>query len=64
MRGDASNWFKSLDDVYYFGGQNGHNMEAVEPHSAQNDNEIDLQPGDLVISNGGFRKIAIIRGFP
>ena len=48
MRGDASNWFKSLDDVYYFGGQNGHNMEVVEPHLAQNDNEIDLQPGDLV----------------
>lgn len=48
MRGDASNWFKSLDDVYYFGGQNGHNMEVVEAHVAQNDKEIDLQPGDLV----------------
>ena len=48
MRGDASSWFKSLDDVYYFGGQNGHNVEVVEPHTAQNENEIDLVPGDLV----------------
>ena len=49
MRGDASQWFKSLDDIYYFGGQNGHQMVAVQSHQAKSKaNEIDLAPGDLV----------------
>lgn len=48
MHGDASHNFKSLDDIYYFGGQNGHSVEAVEKHVKQNEKEIDLEPGDLV----------------
>ncbi|XP_062585008.1 alpha-(1,6)-fucosyltransferase-like [Saccostrea cucullata] len=48
MHGDATSNFKSLDDIYYFGGQNGHSVEAVEKHVKQNDQEIDLEPGDMV----------------
>lgn len=45
---DASDRFKSLDDVYYYGGQNAHNVEAVLPHNAKNPEEISLRKGDLV----------------
>lgn len=48
MHGDASQRFKSLDDIYYFGGQNGHSVEAVEKHVKRSDKEIDLEPGDLL----------------
>lgn len=46
--GDASSRFKSLDDIFYFGGQNAHNEKAVERHVAQNNHEIDLEVGDLI----------------
>jgi hypothetical protein len=34
--GDASQRFKSLDDVYYFGGQRGHRLRMTEDHKADN----------------------------
>lgn len=45
---DAANMFKSLDDVYYYGGQNAHNKQAVIGHKARNHDEIHMKPGDLV----------------
>jgi glycoprotein 6-alpha-L-fucosyltransferase len=48
LHGDASQWFKSLDDIYYFGGQNGHQWEAVVSHTPKNKDEIYLKVGDLV----------------
>lgn len=45
---DASTYFHSLDDIYYFGGQNGHNQIAIYPHEPQNSDEIGFQPGDLI----------------
>lgn len=45
---DASNQFCSLDDIYYFGGQNAHNHEALYAHQPINAGEIGLQPGDLL----------------
>lgn len=48
MYGDASSKFKSLDDIFYFGGQNAHNEIVVERHVAQTNQEIDLEPGDLI----------------
>ena len=63
---DASWRFKSLDDVYYFGGQNGHTMTAVyehEPDRAQG--EIELRSGDVVGLAGnhwnGFSKVKNFR---
>ncbi|XP_072425246.1 alpha-(1,6)-fucosyltransferase isoform X2 [Chiloscyllium punctatum] len=45
---DASANFRSLDDIYYFGGQNAHNQIAIYPHKPQTTEEIVLEPGDLI----------------
>lgn len=45
---DASNKFKSLDDIYYYGGQNAHNRIAVLPHDSERPGEISMNIGDLV----------------
>lgn len=45
---DASDRFKSLDDIYYYGGQNAHNREVVIAHKARNHDEIHMKVGDLV----------------
>jgi glycoprotein 6-alpha-L-fucosyltransferase len=45
--GDASQWFKSLDDVFYFGGQNAHNLRAVEDHDGGK-SELSFRVGDLL----------------
>ncbi len=38
--------FKSLDDIYYFGGQHEHKVKAIYPHQATSPLEIDLEIGD------------------
>lgn len=48
MYPDAAHRFKSLDDIYYYGGQNAHNRLVVIPHKARNHDEMHMQPGDLV----------------
>jgi len=46
---DASWRFKSLDDVYYFGGQNGHRVMAIYDHEGNREaGEMDLKKGDLI----------------
>ncbi|XP_078089518.1 alpha-(1,6)-fucosyltransferase isoform X2 [Mustelus asterias] len=45
---DASANFRSLDDIYYFGGQNAHNQIAIYAHKPQTPEEIVLDPGDLI----------------
>lgn len=45
---DAAHRFKSLDDIYYYGGQNPHNRQVVIPHKARNHDEMHMKPGDLV----------------
>ena len=46
---DASWRFRSLDDVYYYGGQNGHVMVALFDHiPAKNSEEIELKKGDHI----------------
>jgi glycoprotein 6-alpha-L-fucosyltransferase len=34
-RGDAANWFHSLDDIYYYGGQNGIRFNTLFDKDAQ-----------------------------
>ncbi|XP_074596036.1 alpha-(1,6)-fucosyltransferase 8 [Brevipalpus obovatus] len=46
-RFDWSDSFVSLDDIYYFGGQNAHNQIAILDHAGTAE-EIDLKAGDLV----------------
>ncbi|XP_064599891.1 alpha-(1,6)-fucosyltransferase-like isoform X2 [Liolophura sinensis] len=48
MHVDASANFHSLDDIFYFGGQNAHNVLAVEKHVPGGKDEIELEPGDLI----------------
>ncbi|XP_052441865.1 alpha-(1,6)-fucosyltransferase-like [Carassius gibelio] len=45
---DASAFFRSLDDIYYFGGQNAHNQIAIYPHQARTAEDIPLEPGDVI----------------
>lgn len=45
---DASRHFKSLDDIFYFGGQDANNQVAIMDHQAQNNDEINLEVGDLI----------------
>jgi len=45
---DATDFYNSLDDVYYYGGQNGHNFEAAMSHDAANSDEISFKKGDLL----------------
>ena len=59
---DAADRFKSLDDIWYFGGQNDHQQEAIMAHKAAagNRNEIDMKVGDTLGVAGnhwnGFNK--------
>ncbi|XP_032517976.2 alpha-(1,6)-fucosyltransferase [Danaus plexippus] len=46
-RPDASDSFHSLDDIYYFGGQNAHDRRALMNHEAAGQ-EISFQAGDLI----------------
>uniref|UniRef100_A0A4W5P6M4 Alpha-(1,6)-fucosyltransferase n=1 Tax=Hucho hucho TaxID=62062 RepID=A0A4W5P6M4_9TELE len=45
---DASSFFHSLDDIYYFGGQNAHNQIAIYPHHPRSPEDIPLEPGDVI----------------
>lgn len=45
---DGSWRFKSLDDVYFFGGQRPHNVLAVFDHSPLYSYEIEMKKGDLI----------------
>lgn len=45
---DASARFKSLDDIYYYGGQNAHSVEAVLDHESKDHNQINMKAGDFV----------------
>lgn len=65
MYPDASDRFKSLDDIYYYGGQNAHNREVVIPHKPRNHDEMHMNVGDLIGVAGnhwdGFSKGRNIR---
>lgn len=45
---DASAYFHSLDDIYYFGGQNAHNQVAIYAHHPRTADEIPMEPGDII----------------
>ena len=47
-RGDAALAYDSLDDLFYFGGQHGHEVTAFLPHQPTAEDQIALQPGDVV----------------
>lgn len=45
---DAYNRFKSLDDIYYYGGQNAHNVMSVLNHNPSSHTQIVMKAGDLI----------------
>ena len=45
---DAADRFKSLDDIWYFGGQDEHQQVAVMDHAPRGKDEIALRKGDVV----------------
>ena len=45
---DASSYYHSLDDIYYYGGQNAHNQRAIYPHNSQKGGDMDIRTGDVV----------------
>lgn len=53
-RVDASESFFSLDDIYYFGGQNAHDRIAVLPHDASGAQDISFK---VVCDN---RRVALV----
>ena len=60
LKVDASDNFKSLDDIWYFGGQDEHQQVAVMEHKPGTRDEIELKVGDVVGVAGnhwnGFNK--------
>jgi len=45
---DASRDFYSLDDVYYFGGQQEHNLRAFHGYTEQGGGQVHFEKGDLL----------------
>ncbi|KAL3267484.1 hypothetical protein HHI36_011607 [Cryptolaemus montrouzieri] len=45
---DAYDRFKSLDDIYYYGGQNPHNVIAALPHKPLKNGEMTISEGDII----------------
>ncbi|KAJ8909854.1 hypothetical protein NQ315_013340 [Exocentrus adspersus] len=45
---DASARFRSLDDIYYYGGQNPHNVVAALPHKPKRNGEMSIEVGDSI----------------
>ena len=45
---DGSWRYKSLDDIWYYGGQDEHQQEAIMAHNAKDREEIDLNVGDVI----------------
>jgi len=60
LKPDASDNFKSLDDIWYFGGQDEHQQVAIMDHAHNTREELDLQVGDTIGVAGnhwnGFNK--------
>jgi len=60
LKPDASDNFKSLDDIWYFGGQDEHQQVAIMDHAHTTREELDLQVGDTIGVAGnhwnGFNK--------
>ncbi|TRY62878.1 hypothetical protein TCAL_10341 [Tigriopus californicus] len=57
---DGADRFKSLDDIWYYGGQSEHQQIAIMDHTPKNRQEIELKKGDVIGVAGnhwnGFNK--------
>lgn len=49
---DASQYYYSLDDIYYYGGMQGHHVRAIYPHKPRSSNQLELVAGDVIAVAG------------
>eukprot|EP00057_Strongylocentrotus_purpuratus_P016641 XP_011671115.1 PREDICTED: alpha-(1,6)-fucosyltransferase [Strongylocentrotus purpuratus] len=65
---DAAANFRSLDDIYYYGGQNAHEQTVLYEHKPQGSDEIEMRPGDSIGVAGnhwdGYSKGSNLRSTP
>ena len=52
---DASQRFRSLDDIYYFGGQEEHRVRAIWPNIAKSKRQLSFDVGDILGIAGNTR---------
>ena len=45
---DAADRFKSLDDIWYYGGQDEHQQVAIMDHHPRSKQEMELRKGDVL----------------
>lgn len=58
---DASHYYYSLDDIYYYGGMQGHHVRMIYPQKSQSPDQLELQVGDT-ISIAGNEKDGTSKG--
>ena len=58
---DASQYYYSLDDIYYFGGMQGHHVRVIYPQKSHRVDQLELEIGD-VISIAGNEKDGTSKG--
>uniref|UniRef100_A0A0N5A673 GT23 domain-containing protein n=1 Tax=Parastrongyloides trichosuri TaxID=131310 RepID=A0A0N5A673_PARTI len=63
---DAGYNYVSIDDVYYFGGQNGHNLRAIKSHKSFREGDISFKKNSLISIAGnhwnGWSKGTLVDG--
>ena len=52
---DGSRLAYSLDDIYYYGGQQQHNMRAFHSHTEERHGHMTFRKGDLLNIHGNLR---------
>lgn len=45
---DASQYYYSLDDVYYYGGMEDHYVRVLYPHKPRSAGQLELEIGDTI----------------
>ena len=49
---DASQYYYSLDDIYYYGGMQGHDVKVIYPQKSHSSSRLDLVVGDTIAIAG------------
>ena len=58
---DATRHYYSLDDIYYYGGMQGHHVRMIYPQKSKSPDQLDLKVGDT-ISIAGNEKDGTSKG--
>ena len=58
---DATQYYYSLDDVYYYGGMQGHHVRMIYPQESHAPDQLELEVGDT-ISIAGNEKDGTSKG--